>query len=312
MIRNIDKIRLVYYTGTGGTRMVSESFATQLREQGADVTIQRLKAGEPEANGDYDLLILLYAVYAFNAPEPVYDWIVKLPGQQEKPAVVISVSGGGEMSPNTACRRKSIRMLEKKGYRVDYENMLVMPSNIAIATKAPLDKMLLDVLPYKVGKIIDDLRLGVVHRKSPHLIDRALTSMGGLERLGGHMFGKRIRVSDACNGCGFCAANCPSGNIFMKEGRPVFASKCFFCMNCLYSCPQQALRPGFGKMAVLKNGLDLNKLAATPAAEKLSAEQLKKLAPGIAWSAVRKYITEDQADNQLGDQSKEQEEGAAV
>jgi len=290
---NIDKIRLVYYSGTGGTRIVAESFATQLREKGADVTIQRLKAGEPEASGEYDLLILLYAVYAFNAPEPVYSWIKALPQQQGKRAVVISVSGGGEISPNTACRRKAIRLLEKKGFSVEYENMLVMPSNIVIATKAPVDKMLLDILPQKVGSIIDDLSRGVVRRKPPRLIDRALASMGGLERFGGHVFGKHILVSEECNGCGYCAANCPSGNISISEGRPVFASKCYFCMNCLYSCPQQALKPGIGKMAVIKTGLDLRKLEAAPATEKVSAEQLKKMAPGIAWSAVRKYITED-------------------
>jgi hypothetical protein len=66
-------------------------------------------------------------------------------------------------------------------------------------------------------------------------------------------------------------------------------------MNCLYSCPQQALRPGIGKFAALKTGLDLDKLAAAPSAEKMSAEQLKTIAPGIAWIAVRKYITEDES-----------------
>jgi len=293
MSQNIGKIRLVYYSGTGGTRIVADRFATQLRERGATVTIQRLMAGEPEATGEYDLLLVLYAVYAFNAPEPVYEWIKNLPGQQGKPAAVISVSGGGEMSPNTACRSKTIRMLEKKGYAVHYENMLVMPSNIAIATKAPLDKMLLDVLPHKVDNIIDEITRGIVRRKAPHLIDRALASMGGLERLGGHAFGKRIRVSAECNGCGHCAANCPSGNIAMNDGRPVFATKCFFCMNCMYCCPRKALSPGIGKIAVIKTGLDLDKLAAAPAAGKMSAEQLKKIAPGIAWVAVRKYITEE-------------------
>jgi flavodoxin/ferredoxin len=289
----MDKIRLVYYSGTGGTRMVADNFAKQFRDQGNTVTIQRLKAGEPEADGDYDLLVLLYAVYAFNAPEPVYEWIKRLPSQRGKPAVVISVSGGGEMSPNTACRGKAIRILEKKGFQVGYENMLVMPSNIAFATKAPLDKMLLDILPHKVSNIIDELNRGVVRRKSAHLLDRVLTAMGGLERFGGYVFGKKIRVSETCNGCGYCANNCPSGNIAMNEGRPTFNSKCFFCMNCLYGCPQYALSPGIGKFAVIKTGLDLDKLAAAPSVEKMSAAQLKSIAPGIAWTAVRKYIAEE-------------------
>lgn len=283
--------------------MVAECFAAQLREHGADVTIQRLKVGEPESTGEYDLLLVLYAVYAFNAPEPVYAWMKGLPLSQGKPAAIISVSGGGEMCPNTACRHKVIRMLEKKGYQVDYENMVVMPSNIAIATKAPLDKMLLDILPDKVGGIIDEINRGIVRRKKPLLFDRALASMGGLERVGGHMFGKRIRVAQTCNGCRHCAENCPSGNIAMVDGRPTFGAKCFFCMNCLYSCPQKALTPGFGMLAVIKTGLDLDQLAAAPAAEKVSAEQLKIMAPGIAWIAVRKYLTEDQSEERPHNQS---------
>jgi ferredoxin len=298
MSRIIDKIRLVYYSGTGGTRIVAENFAQQLRERGATVTIQRLKFGESEATDDFEILVLLYAVYAFNAPEPVYSWIKNLPQQHGKPAVVISVSGGGEMSPNTACRNKAIKMMQKKGFQVDYENMLVMPSNIAFATNAPLDKMLLDILPHKIDNIIDEISHGVVRRKPPLLLDRALATMGGLERFGGHVFGKLIRVSAACNGCGYCAANCPSGNITMKNERPTFDSKCFFCMNCLYSCPQSALTPGIGKFAVIKTGLDLDKLAAAPPIEKMSAEQLKKMSPGVAWVAVRKYLTEDIAERE--------------
>jgi len=77
-------------------------------------------------------------------------------------------------------------------------------------------------------------------------------------------------------------------------------------MNCLYSCPQHALIPGFGKFAVIKTGLNLDKLAAAPAARKVSAEQLKIMAPGIAWIAVRKYLTEDQSEERPDDQSKEQ------
>lgn len=293
MGQKIDKIRLVYYSGTGGTRMVADSFARQLRNQGVQVTVQRLKAGEPEAEGDFDLLLVVYAVYALNAPEPVYTWINRLPVQQGKSAVVISVSGGGEMSPNTACRHKAIKMLEAKGYRVWYEHMLVMPSNIAIATSPPLDRLLLAVLPRKIALIIDEMNRGVVRRTKPHLFDRALAAMGSIEQIGAHQFGKRIRVSADCNSCGLCAASCPSGNITMVDKKPTFGTSCFFCMNCLYCCPRKALCPGFGKFAMLKDGFDLESLAASPTTELISAKQLKELAPGIAWIGVRKYINED-------------------
>ena len=289
----MDKIRIVYYSGTGGTRMAAECLADSLTKRNCQVAIQRLKAGEPEVLGEFDRLVVMFPVYAFNAPEPVLNWSRNLSEQQNKSAAVISVSGGGEMCPNTACRRRTIKNLEKKGFVVDYEAMLVMPPNIAIALKAPLDKMLLDILPHKTEAIADDLARNLTLRKHPLMLDRALASMSLFERFGAHWFGRRIRVSSACSGCAECAMNCPSGNISMHDGRPIFGKVCHLCMNCLYSCPAQALSPGLAKMALLKGGYDLKALARMPKQEPLTAEQIKVLAPGIAWMGVRSYLTSD-------------------
>ena len=271
--------------------MAAEHIARQFEDRDFLVTVQQLKAGATGPEGDFDMLLLLYPVYAFRAPELVLAWLKNLPSTAEgKRAAVISVSGGGEMSPNTACRAQSINILERKGFLVDYENMLVMPSNIAVPTKAPLDRMLLDVLPKKTERIVLELCNGTVRRTIPHGLDKALAAMGGMEKYGAHLFGKRIRVADSCNGCGLCESGCPSGNIHMVGNRPAFSGKCLLCMHCMYCCPKKALRPGVGKMAMLKGGFDLDVLALTPAPAPLTAEELAKLAPGIAWSAVRDYI----------------------
>jgi ferredoxin/flavodoxin len=293
----MDSILIAYHTGTGGTRMAAESMARQLEEKNMNVAVKRLMSGRlrgPDMEGDFDLLLLLYPVYAFRAPEPVLAWLENLPVCKDKPAAVISVSGGGEMIPNTACRVKVIKILEGKGYRVDYEDMLIMPSNIAIPTKAPLDKMLLDILPTKTERMVKAICERTPRRTHPHLVDRMLASMGSIEKHGAHRFGKRIGVTDSCNGCGICAEGCPTGNITMTASRPSFSKKCCLCMGCLYSCPTKSLKPGIGKTAMIKDGFDLNALAGTAAQEPLTEEQLKKAAPGVAWSAVRDYILDKQ------------------
>ena len=110
----MDRVRIVYYTGTGGTGMAAECMADFLRKANWEVTMQRLMAGAPEVLGDFDRLIVMFPVYAFNAPEPVISWVDGLPACPGKQAAVISVSGGGEMCPNTACRHKTIKKLEQK------------------------------------------------------------------------------------------------------------------------------------------------------------------------------------------------------
>lgn len=273
--------------------MAAECLARLLKERNINVSMQRLMASEPEVPGDFDRLVVMFPVYAFNAPEPVLAWSSTLPALHNKRAAVISVSGGGEMCPNTACRHRTIKNLVSKGFDVDYEAMLVMPPNIAVAIKPPLDKMLLDILPDKLEVIADELQQNVTRRKSPFLLDRILVSMSVLERFGAHLFGRRIRVSKACNGCAHCANNCPSGNITMLEGRPVFGKVCHLCMSCMYGCPTKALSPGLAKVAMLRDGYDLKALAEMPKQEPLTLEQINTLAPGIAWMGVRAYLASD-------------------
>jgi len=66
-------------------------------------------------------LILLYAVHEMDAPRPVFDFIDDLNEYPKMAVSVISVSGGGEVWPNTGCRVNVIRMLEEKGHEVFHE-----------------------------------------------------------------------------------------------------------------------------------------------------------------------------------------------
>jgi polyferredoxin len=59
----------------------------------------------------------------------------------------------------------------------------------------------------------------------------------------------RIRVTDACNGCGHCTATCTS-NVRVHEEvalyRQVVDAGCMKCMDCVSVCPTDALYWGFG------------------------------------------------------------------
>lgn len=286
------RVRIVYYSGTGCTERVARCFETMYKQSDYEVSLHRLYQNTEYEDGDETLLILLFAVHALNAPEPVYQWIERLEQVQGFPAVVISVSGGGEVSPNTACRVSTIKRLERKGYHVIYEKMLVMPSNAFAATKEPLARMLLDVLPQKVTNIIRDVENGVRLRSKPHPVDRFLSHVGELEKLGAREFGKRIKPSELCSGCGWCANHCPSGNITLKNNKPVFGNRCHFCLSCIYGCPNKALQPGFGKFIVIKEGFRLEEIENLQPINDFA--DVEKLAKGYLWSGVRKYLLKNE------------------
>lgn len=63
----------------------------------------------------------------------------------------------------------------------------------------------------------------------------------------------RIRVSDACEGCGHCTATCTSNVAVAQEVRDygmVVDAGCMKCMDCVSVCPTNALSLGLGKPAL--------------------------------------------------------------
>ena len=286
MLQETPRFLIAYYSGTGGTAMAAKCFYEALQEAGCAGHIHALSQGG--GNFPHDLLLLLFPLHACNAPAAVYRWIENLPAAENIPAAVISVSGGGEVSPNTAGRVSSIKRLEKKGYHVIYEGSLVMPSNCLVATKEPLAVKLLEVLPGKVKQMARDILSGAEHRSRPLLIDRLFSKLGEMEKPCAKFFGRRMRVSEECDGCGRCAENCPAGNISLAAGRPEFGKRCNMCLGCIYGCPKWALRPRLGKFLLLKEGYDLSRLEEKiPLREPVDVESLAK---GFLWSGVRKYL----------------------
>lgn len=287
----IKQVRIVYYSGTGSTKKVAQCFEEKLKDKGIIVITHSVREIIQDSEQHEDLLLVVYAVHGLNAPEAVYRWIDEHKSATGGKAVVISVSGGGETTPNTACRVRCIHKLKKKGYDVVYERMLVMPSNWIVETKEPLAVKLLEVLPNRVEAIVKDILSGVRRKFKPGIIDRMLARVCELEKIGAKEFGKRLKCKDTCTGCGWCNNHCPSGNINMKDGKPSFGGQCHMCLNCIYGCPQKAIEPGMLKFIVIKNGYNLKELEKkVPYPDPID---VKKLAAGYVWSGVRKYLLED-------------------
>jgi len=135
-----------------------------VRNLGASIQEKKIYPEEQEA-WKTDLNILVYPVYAMDAPKPVYDWIESVRGGDagEKIAV-FSVSGGGEMWPNKGCRVNCIKALEKRGFQVVYDRMMCMPANVLMEMNDHAVMWLIRAIPKKVSAIVDELLAGKTHR----------------------------------------------------------------------------------------------------------------------------------------------------
>jgi Uncharacterized Fe-S center protein len=287
---DIQSVNIVFFSGTGGTRRAAESLKFFFAAK--DISVNTLELNSHVTDiPTADFLVVLYPVYACNAPFPIIEWIEAQPQANGTPAAVISCSGGGSTTPNTACRLLCMRKLQRKGYHVVYDYMLVLPSNWIIRGDDRLMIHLLRALELNSEKIVRDiLKETAIHNKV-HLIDRLFSKIGEHVKNHSKEFGQKIKVMETCVGCGICSQKCPRGNITMSDGKPVFADHCVICLNCIYNCPKKALKPSFLKFVVIKEGFNIDQVVKKYG-EATDLPSYKTMTNGWAWKGVRAYLEE--------------------
>lgn len=289
---------IVYFSGTGGTKRIAENIQKIFINKRYDVIMQCLDRFQnftyEEENLEYlqnvDVLLLLYPVYAFDAPEIIYEWIDKLPNCINISTAVISVSGGGEVWPNTSCRIKPIKKLEEKGYYVFYENMMVMPSNCIIKTNDHLSMHLLKAIPLKVNNLVEHITNKKRYRRRAKISIGLVFLLSKLEKKGQRIFSRSFKITDSCTGCSWCVNNCPRNNIKLKDKTPVFEHKCIICLRCIYGCPNNALYTDKFKKFLIEDGFNIQHIEERMKNEELLS--IDKCCKGLLWIGVKKYLKE--------------------
>ncbi|MCP4177903.1 MAG: hypothetical protein GY756_09065 [bacterium] len=281
-------INIAYFSGTGSTQFVAESFKNEIEARNHSVHMTKIGKDISKSTKECDFLIICYVVHAFNAPKPVLDWVNNNAESVNVPTAIISVSGGGEVTPNLACRLLLKKKLTRKNYFVFYEKMIVMPSNWIVSTKPILVNKLFDVLPFKISYYTNDILNMKKSLNSPGIGNRLISTFGKIEQYGAVQFGKKIDINESCNGCGLCEKECPVGNIVLQSKKPLFQNHCTLCLQCIYSCPQKALSPGIGKFVIIKEGFDFSKLLKNK--KKNIVIDIKKETKGFLWLGVQRYL----------------------
>ncbi|MDD3168453.1 MAG: EFR1 family ferrodoxin [Eubacteriales bacterium] len=292
----VNSVRILYFSGTGGTKRFAEAFEKELKSRGITVFVKNLgeslqekkNAPAEQEIGAADLNILLYSVYAMDAPRPVYDWIGSVTGQEAgKRIAVLSVSGGGEMWPNTGSRSDCCKALEDRGFRIVYDRMLCMPANVMVNYSDHLVMHLLNVIPRKVTQIVEELLAGRV-RRTESKKGFFCKKLSRVERKNSYQFAQKFQIADQCTGCGWCEQNCPTRNIEIPESasKPRFKDQCVICMRCVYGCPTNAIKVK-GNF-VLKNGFDLS--AVERRMKDVELAPVEKCCKGLLYKGVKEYL----------------------
>ncbi len=232
----------IYLSGTGNTKHCLEKLLPIVDSSAELVPIENNAATEKIRSND--VIYLAYPTQFSNVPFMVKDFIKKNKELWQGKKVFCMTTMGLFSGDGTGC---AARLLKKFGAVIIGGLQVKMPDAVCDS------KMLKKPLEENQRIIREaDLRLEkaageIINGNYPKEGLSFFAHMAGLfgQRLWFYGktkdYSKKLKVSDACTGCGLCVKNCPMGNLNIENGKAVSSDKCAMCYRCISSCPKQAL-----------------------------------------------------------------------
>lgn len=228
---------IYYFSGTGNSEWVAKTIAERISDSCVRLTANLL---HPITVKSGETLGLVFPVYAWNIPEIVSEFVKCL--EIEDGAFTFAVCTCG------AEAGYSMHLLKS---RIHMDNVwsIVMPDNYIVAYKVEddaesLEKVRSAALRLRsVGDQIAERKSGCfdVHKGKFAIVKTFVVS---------HFFNKYARSSKpfhttyACTGCGACEKFCPTKNITVVDGYPIWGDDCQQCLACIHRCPNKAIEYG--------------------------------------------------------------------
>ncbi|MBI9095696.1 MAG: EFR1 family ferrodoxin [Sphaerochaeta sp.] len=136
-------------------------------------------------------------------------------------------------------------LLREAGCIYSYANHIIMPDGYVPLLPVPTEEKentLYAQADERIRLIAEDIQSETIKLVGKRPFSRlALNYLMGYIHSTSKLFARKFVVSDACTSCGICYRMCPSGNITMVEGKPVFGDNCEGCLGCYHRCPTDAI-----------------------------------------------------------------------
>lgn len=233
---------IYYYSGTGNSLWIARTIARGL---GDTRLVSIADLGETWSTDGTTAVGLVFPVYIWGLPRRIIRFAegLKVVGGAYVFAVAVN---GGQVSGTLVQLR---RLLKRNGVVLSAGFDIPMPSNyIPWGGPGPEEgqRKLFDSASRKTDEIVACVRKREKRpvEKGP-LWQRALfTQFYRLSFSRVPSMDRQFWVDEKCNQCGVCSRVCPSGNIDMDAGKPVWKHRCEQCFSCLQWCPREAVQYG--------------------------------------------------------------------
>lgn len=234
---------ILYFSGTGNSKYVALRLTEGLDSSHLCMN-DRIKAGDTSPVDTGADLVIVTPTYAWRIPRIVESWLGQTQLRGAKRAWFV-MTCGSEIGNADAYNR---RLCRAKGLTYMGTAQIVMPENYIAMFNAPETEEARTI----VAKAQPDIHRAARHIRSGerfgptrrNLYDRFMS--GPVNPIFYACFVKAhaFAAGDACLSCGRCARLCPTNNITLERGKPVWGKNCTHCMACICYCPAEAIEYG--------------------------------------------------------------------
>ena len=234
---------ILCFTGTGNSRYIAERIAESLGDELLSMN-DRIKTGDYSLVKTNERLVIVTPTYAWRIPRIVRDWLLKTDFPNAKQAWFVMTCGseiGNAAQYNRAlCQEKQLTYMGTA--------QIIMPENYIAMFNAPQAEEARQIVARAepdIDRAVSAIRAGQEFTPPRNnLYDRFMS--GPVNPIFYSFFVKAnaFTAGDACTGCGQCARLCPTNNIKIQNGKPVWGGDCTHCMACICRCPVEAIEYG--------------------------------------------------------------------
>ena len=234
---------ILCFTGTGNSWYIAQRIAEALGDELFSMN-DRIKAGDTLPVTTDERLVIVTPTYAWRIPRIVRDWLLKTDFPNAKQAWFVmtcgSESGNAAQYNRALCQEKQLTYMGTA--------QIIMPENYIAMFNAPQAEEARQIVARAEPDINRVISAIAADQAFPpprnNLYDRFMS--GPMNPVFYSLFvkAKAFTAGDACTGCGQCASLCPTNNITLQNGKPVWGSDCTHCMACICRCPAEAIEYG--------------------------------------------------------------------
>lgn len=250
------KIKIVYFSGTGNTRFLSEKLMEKIRKNSKwsiqnEMELISVEDGlkNMEQFEEDIILGIGYPVYDLMPPKIIKGFLDKLNnGSERRFSFVFSTYTSYPLDSNY----HAIKMLQEKGFCVVEQIDFKAPGASAFFYSDPNNRFVKGntVLDKDINKKMDEFAENILCHvnENPDNMNVKFHPMNKWHQKGsklvfGNLFYRNLKVDSNCINCGICVKNCPDSNLIMENNQMKIqkANGCMACLRCVQICPKRAI-----------------------------------------------------------------------